>query len=368
LLYVLFLLVVVELSFQAVYRITTGAFLVSRAAVPMFADDPDSGWAPMPNLSFPQRTPEFKIDLFTNSRGFRTSNQHEEYATGHDASRYRIMLLGPSFAFGWGVNHEQTFAAELPEMLAQKGFADGLKLELINRGVPALPPGNNLHWFEHVGKQYAPDLVIQFLYASMDVSSTPEDVRVKDGYLVPRDATLSRRANAMAKNSAIVFYGWTVLTHARGVVSPDSGGGKIAGAGRDLNLVGAFDPASPGVTASMAFYDELRAAVEGSGARLLLVYFPLSYVVHPQDLARWRHLGVQDVETQTAFDRAFGEYLGKRGFTCLNLTEALIDEARKSHQRMYYWLDIHWTADGNHVAARAVADWLAARPEWAKRL
>ena len=83
---------------------------------------------------------------------------------------------------------------------------------------------------------------------------------------------------------------------------------------------------------------------------------------------RWRHLGVQDVEKQVAFDRAFAAYLGEHGIACLNVTNDLIDEARKSKQRMYYWLDIHWTADGNRVVARSVADWLAARPEWAKSL
>jgi lysophospholipase L1-like esterase len=367
LLYVLFLVVVVECSFQAFYRITTGASLLSRTAVPIYVTDPYSGWAPRPNLSVHHGTPEFSIDVFTNSRGFRTSKEHEEYAAGRDPSRYRILLLGPSFAFGWGVNHEQTFAGQLPAMLADKGFGEGRKLELINRGVPALPPANNLSWFESVGKTYEPDLVIQFLYGSMDVNPAGS-MQVKDGYLVSGDPTLSQRVKARAKSSAIVFYGWMLLTNLRSALSRGPDDGSIAGAGRDMKLAGAFDPANARVISSMAFYDGLRTAVEGNGARLLLVYFPLSYVVHPQDLERWRHMGVQDVERQVAFDRAFGQYLGERGFTCLNLTEALVDEARTSKHRMYYWLDIHWTADGNRVVARTVADWLAARPEWAKRL
>jgi hypothetical protein len=134
-----------------------------------------------------------------------------------------------------------------------------------------------------------------------------------------------------------------------------------------MKLAGAFDPADAGVTSSIAFYDDLRATVEAGGGRLLLVFFPLSFVVHPQDMDRWRHLGVQDVETQVAFNRAFAAYLGERGFQCLDLTDDLIDEARESHQRMYYWLDIHWTPEGNRAAARTVADWLAARPELARR-
>jgi hypothetical protein len=234
------LLVVVELSFQAFYRLTTGAFLLSRAAVPMFVDDPGGGWTPKPNLAIRQRTPEFDIDVFTNSRGFRTSRAHEEYAPGPDASRYRIMLLGPSFAFGWGVNYEQTFAAQLKATLAEKGFSDGRQLELINRGVPALPPEYSLNWFKRVGKTYAPDLVILFLYGSMEFNPAVP-MRVKDGYLEVLNPTLSERATVLAKRSAIVFYGWTVLTNVRGAMSHGKGGDSIEGAGREMKVVEAFE-------------------------------------------------------------------------------------------------------------------------------
>jgi hypothetical protein len=364
-LYLLFLLAVVELSFQAFYRVTTGSFLVNRAALPIFVDDPDSGWATKPGLSFRQHTPEFSVDLFTNSRGFRTSKEHEEYATGRDEARYRILLLGPSFAFGWGVNYEETFAALLPQMLTQRGFGDGRKLELINRGVPALPPDFNLKWLKHVGTAYAPDLVIQFMYGTLEFNPSPS-MRVEDGYLVDPNATFFQRATALAKNSAIVFYGWTIVTKMRGSSPPGVVGGKIAGAGREMTPAEAFDPKSPRVTSSMAFYDDLRSTVESHGARLLVVYFPLSFVIHPQDMARWRHLGVMDVATQVAFEKAFAGYLNENGVACLDATEDLVGEARRSSHRMYYWLDIHWTAEGNRVVAQSVATWLAARPEWAR--
>jgi hypothetical protein len=357
-LYVLFLLVVVELAFQGFYRLTTGGSLLSRAAVPIFVEDPVGGWAPKPNLSFRQRTPEFDIEVFTNSRGFRTSKAHEEYAAGRDDSRYRIILLGPSFAFGWGVSYEQTFAAQLMAMLAAKGFGNGRNLELINHGVPALPAEFNLAWFKQVGKTYAPNLVIQFMYGSLEFNPAVP-MRVRGGYLESLNPTLSERVTGLAKQSAIVFYGWTVLTKVRGAMSHDGDGGKIAGAGRELSVVDAFDPTSPRVSYAMAFYDDLRATVEAAGARLLVVYFPLSYVVHPQDMDRWRHLGVRDVEKQVAFNRAFSNYLGEHGIPCLNVTDDLVAAARQSDHRLYYWLDIHWTADGNRLVAQSVANWLA---------
>lgn len=365
--YALFLLLFVEGTFQLFYRATTGSWLFTRAAQRIYVDEPFGGWAVMPNLTYRQSTPEFAIDIFTNSQGFRTSSQRTEFSRGRDDGRYRILLLGPSFAFGWGVDYEQTFAAQLEDMLARAGFADGRTIEVINRGVPALPAANNLAWFRNVGKDYAPDLVIQFIYGSMEVNLTAEASRVRDGYLITHDPTLPQRAVALAKNSAIVFYGWTLANRVRGALAPARPGGRIEGAGRVMNAPQDFDPAAPAVAASIDFYDALRETVEAAGARLLVVYFPLSYVVHPGHMDRWRHLGVQDVERQVEFDRRFADFLNERNVTCLNVTQRLIDEARGSPEPLYYWLDVHWTPAGNRAVARAVADWLIANPERARR-
>jgi lysophospholipase L1-like esterase len=77
---------------------------------------------------------------------------------------------------------------------------------------------------------------------------------------------------------------------------------------------------------------------------------------------------VREVEKQVAFDKAFADYLVAQGISCLNVTDDLVAEARRSDNRMYYWLDIHWTADGNRLVAQSVADFLASRPDWAKHL
>ena len=97
----------------------------------------------------------------------------------------------------------------------------------------------------------------------------------------------------------------------------------------------------------------------------MVVYFPLAYVVHPQDRSRWRHLGLHDVERQKAFDSAFVEYLNKHGIACLDLTPSLIEAAQKTGKRLYYWLDVHWTPEGNHVIAQVAKDYLLGRRTWA---
>jgi hypothetical protein len=277
-----------------------------------------------------------------------------------DPSKYRILLLGPSFAFGWAVNHEDAFATLLKEDLEAARFESGRPIEVINRGVPALPPANNLAWYKNVGKLYQPDLVVQFVYGSMAVDNHFESENKVDdeGYLVRANLTPQMKMKAKFKNSALVFYGWMVQ-QALAAGSSDS----IEGAGREMKQVEAFDPASKTIKDAMAFYEDIQKTVAASEAKLVFVYFPLAYRVHREDIERWRHLGVRDVDTQIAFDTAFVKYLNDRGFATLDMTPDLVKAAETQGKRLYYKIDVHWTPDGNRVAAESVVNYLTGRAD-----
>jgi hypothetical protein len=363
--YLMFLILVVEIALQGFYFFTSGGFVFSRVAVPIFTTDPHSVWAVQPNLSYHHATSEFSIDVFTNSEGFRTSSAREEYAKSHADDLFRIIVLGPSFAFGWGVDHEDSFAQILQARLLEVGFGDGRRIEVINRGIPGLPAAHNLEWYRQVGRNYAPDLVIQFMYGSMLPARPPNNYVDEDGFLRDKNVTARQRLVAQAKKSAVVFYTWMVYTRLRSESAESGATGTIEGAGRDLSVREAFDPESQEVRDAAIFYDDLRRTVEDSGARLLVFHFPLSYVVHSEDMARWRHLGVRNVDQQIAYNDAFAQHLDREGYVCLNGTSDLVDHAESTSARLYYWLDVHWTPEGNSAAADSVAEYLQAHRDWA---
>jgi hypothetical protein len=357
--YLAFLGVFVEVSLQAFYYFTAGDFLFKRVGLPIYAPDEWAGMWNKPNFALEHHTNEFTATYYTNEQGLRVPERERRYAPGAHPGVYRIMLLGPSFAYGWGVSWEESFAGYLEEFLERSGFASGQDVELINAGVPSLPPAPGLRWFEHVGSELRPDLVIQFLYGSMAVT---DDERINgsvdaDGYLVPEDTSTSKRVRSQIKKLATVFYGWLLWTRLDALRgdTPD-GDGRVLGAGREMKQAEEFDPARPEVVEALGFYRRLADTVRTAGSELLLVYFPLSYAIHPEDEIRWRHLGVQDVEGQMAFDAAFVEYLNGISIPCLDATGELRRAA--ATERLYYWLDIHWTAAGNRVTARTVADHL----------
>src|SRR5262245_45993612 len=177
-----------EIGLQGFYYVTAGDFLFRRVGLPIYVREQYAGFGNRPGLSFEHRTNEFHAHYYINQAGFRVPRPGVEYILAKPADIYRVMILGPSFAFGWAVDYEFSFAGVLQQLLQERGFAGDKKIEIINAGVPAMPPAPQLTWFEQVGKGYAPDLVIQFVYASMaskSVTEQPVAAVNDDGYLVP---------------------------------------------------------------------------------------------------------------------------------------------------------------------------------------
>ncbi len=358
-LYLVFLLILVELSLQVVYVATVGQFLFARTGRPMYAPNQYSIYWNKPHVDMPHRTNEFQTMVYTNGQGLRVGKDGPDYPLGKQPDVERILLLGPSFAFGWGVDYEQTFAARLQGLLNESRPKDAPRCEVINAGVPSLGPALSLLWYRNVGKDFAPDRVIQFIYGSMVVPVTGnwnEDLAVTDdGYLIHRNASRRARIISYAKRSATVFYGWLAFNRVRawtGKKGEEDRG--VEGAGRKLDLQGTFSPTNPEVVETMQYYNDLRTTVEATGAKLTLVYFPLAYCVHREDAGRWAHLGVRNIEEQIQYDADFCKYLQSEGFDCVNITPDLQGAADEG-DRLYYFVDVHWTPEGNQTAAQAAA-------------
>ena len=347
------------------YYITAGDFLFRRVAIPIYAREPYAGYGNRPGLSFDHWTNEFRARYYINQAGFRVPRPNLEYTLAKPSDTYRIMLLDPSFAFGWGVDYELSFAGVLQQLLQERDFAGKKKIEIINAGVPAMPEAPQLTWFERVGKGYAPDLVIQLVNGSMAIPNVakPSAAVDDDGYLVPLNTNAVWRWRERFKKLATVFYGWVLWTRLN-TGSPtrlgERGGGGLV-AGREMTPPTDFDPTHPEVREAMHVYNKLTSIVRQTGARLLIVHLPLSYAIHREDESRWRHLGILDIPRQMAFDAAFVRYLNECQIPSIDITPQL-QKSAQAGKRMYFWLDIHWTPAGNAAAAQAVADHLTGRP------
>ena len=135
-------------------------------------------------------TSEFDVDVRVNSKGLRDIER--PYAKPRGVTR--ILLIGDSFVFGYGVEEKQRFANLLEDDLK----ARGLKCEVIAGGVPTWGTEEELLFWREEGRKYQPDFVIECFYDN-DVNDNRERAlfTLKNGVPV-----LSPRALASTRPTA----------------------------------------------------------------------------------------------------------------------------------------------------------------------
>lgn len=93
-------------------------------------------------------------EVTTNSRGFRDDELPEPRPSGG----LRILALGDSSTFGYGVRREETYPARLERALA--GRFPGRAIEVLNAGTPGWSSGNGAAFLASEGLSWKPDIVL----------------------------------------------------------------------------------------------------------------------------------------------------------------------------------------------------------------
>lgn len=107
---------------------------------------PVLGWRPRPNVSY--HSSRFDITYETNSRGLRDRERSLERSPGVR----RIVVLGDSFTWGWGLHDHEAFPRVLESRLP--------RTEVVNLGVTAFGLPQEFDYLKLEGVLYQPDIVI----------------------------------------------------------------------------------------------------------------------------------------------------------------------------------------------------------------
>jgi lysophospholipase L1-like esterase len=94
------------------------------------------------------------VPVAINRAGFR----ERELARAKPSGTFRIVGLGDSVMFGWGVPAEATYLRVLEDLLQARG--DGVRYETLNFGVPGYNAVMEVETFRAVARSYEPDLVV----------------------------------------------------------------------------------------------------------------------------------------------------------------------------------------------------------------
>lgn len=122
------------------------------------------GWVPRPGARVLERGAVVSV----NARGQRGP----EIPVARNG-RPRLLLLGDSMAFGYGVADAATFAARIA--------ADPRGFEVVNLGVEGYGPDQSLLRFEREGRAYAPDAVALSVCVDNDFADAGLPVFLYDG-------------------------------------------------------------------------------------------------------------------------------------------------------------------------------------------
>lgn len=111
------------------------------------AFDPLLGWRNRANFRS-ERPMLGSRAVATNAKGVRGRREYDHARSGER----RIVVIGDSFAFGWGVSDGETYSARLEAALTHS--------EVLNLGVGGYGTDQMLLMLESEGTRYGPDLVI----------------------------------------------------------------------------------------------------------------------------------------------------------------------------------------------------------------
>lgn len=108
---------------------------------------------------------EFDTAIHINSLGYRD----DEFSV-RTGGAYRVLAVGDSFTFGWGVEAEETYAAGLERALAARGLSR--PVEVINAGFAACySPDTYYLYLKREGLALQPDLVVVGVFVGNDLDS-----------------------------------------------------------------------------------------------------------------------------------------------------------------------------------------------------
>jgi hypothetical protein len=272
--------------------------------------DPELGWKPKPMLDvhyLADRDPEV----------FHVVTDADGWPGRHGIEESEIVVFGDSFAFGFGVDAEKSFAAEGP----------GPRVKAI--GAPGYNGVQELMLMQQLAPSLAGKLVVWLLYYGNDLydNLSPE----MSGYRTP---FLARSGNREAE--------WEIVNH-HVTDEPWTSSGRRETARQLADLHSDTELARRAFSACAHLVEQAREACKHAGASLVVVGLPTPRVLSP----RW----LERIAAHASGERSLDPSLPDRELARICQQADVPFVAGRDHFTVGHYrpVDDHWNERGHRV-------------------
>jgi lysophospholipase L1-like esterase len=296
------------------------------------------------------------VPVAINSFGLRG----EEIVTPKPPGRIRLLAVGDSITFGYGVRVEDTYPKVLETLLNQNKPA-GSQYEVLNGGTLGGSLEDYLHFLQQKSATLQPDVIL--------IGLCLNDILVYQNATQP-DPQPSPAPNLRpARSFSPRQFNYFLLRHSQLYVFLYSGLKVLAYRAGLLHLthaqsLEALEPPSAHQArawqSSLAMLSRIGNFCKQHGYNLIVVAFPMQMQMSPAEFAFYRdryHLNLGDAALSGAPQQILHDYAAATGIALIDLLPAYRAFASKDlylHNRMIPSDPVHPSAQGNRVAAEEI--------------
>jgi hypothetical protein len=306
-------------------------------------------------------TLEFRSEVRINSLGFR---DREIIVDKPDGAR--VLLVGDSTTFGWGVRLEESWGKLLEKQLRARGVA----VEILNLGKPGASPRDYADLAERAVPWLKPDLVVVAILQGDDLAQLREPPARPSWWraLWPRAGSIGEEWRNTARE---LFAIWVPAERARfQKLPPRLRAAFHAGTLNPWVLHRAvtyptyytygWDPAAPETKPLIARLAEQLTRIKGT-APTLVATIPVGGYTSRRQYDLQRRLGLTlfpQMLTGEGPDEVIRRAARASGLEVITATDAF--RRHGETPPLFYDYDGHFTVEGNRLYAEAVAAAIAA--------
>lgn len=308
------------------------------------------------------RGDEFSIEMAINSRRLRDG----EHAVSKPSGVYRVLALGDSFTFGWGVEATETWWAALGTLIGRD--LAPTPVEVINLGVYMYTFDQQVQRLEDFGLAYEPDLIVADFYYPHVVTISNHVYEARASKPWPRilDPTMYVDAEGLLRyGRPLPFEGLRRMS-----VLADFLISRLKLAQYRASAAGRLNEYELIKESRQPEFEDAWDHARAAYGRLAMIArardIPVVVFMIPRDMQVWppwkrEHAAIakQAPFTSKLPQQRFAAICERLGMRCLDLLpELAAAAAREPHVPLYYPVDVHWTPAGHALASRFIHEYL----------